>query len=263
MTQEEDVLRQEIDDDGICTLTISRPSRMNTLNGPLVDALWRAFRELAYDPAVRVLILTAEGDRAFCAGADLKERATMSEADVRRRIDDYARCFSVIERCPKPTICAINGYAFGGGLELALTCDLRLMATETQVGLTELKLGIIPGAGGTQRLPRLIGAARAKELIFTGARIDHERAVSLGVVNHAVPRADLMAHARELATQMLGSAPIALAQAKLAIDQGLQMDLASGLALESRCYAVTIPTEDRLEGLAAFKEGRPPKFQGK
>lgn len=249
--------------EGICVVTLNRPDKLNALNGALVDGLREVFTELGYRDDVRVVILTGSGEKAFCAGADLKERATMSANQVRKRIDDYGRSFGEIERLAKPVLCAINGYAFGGGLELALTADIRLMASETKIGLTELKLGIIPGAGGTQRLPRLIGASRAKELIFTAARVDAERALSLGIVNHIAPREHLLERAIALAAQMLDSAPIALAQAKIAIDAGLQADLETGLKIESRAYAVTIPTEDRLEGLNAFKEGRKPIFKAR
>ena len=141
---------------------------------------------------VRVVILTGAGPRGFCVGADLKERKDMTPMQVRKRIDDYGRCFEAIDSLPKPVICAINGFAFGGGLELALACDLRLMSTQAKVGLTELKLGIIPGAGGTQRLPRLIGAARAKQMIFTGERLDAARALEMGVINEACAPEALM-----------------------------------------------------------------------
>ena len=183
-----DVLSKDIRDDGVCTLTLNRPDAMNSLNGDLVNLLWHEFYQLRHDDEVRVIVLTGAGDRAFCAGADLKERREMSEAQVRQRIDDYRGCFGAVERIPKPVICAINGYAFGGGLELALCADIRLVANETKVGLTETRLGIIPGAGGTQRLPRLIGASTAKELIFTGARVTGEEAADLGIANHAVDR---------------------------------------------------------------------------
>jgi methylglutaconyl-CoA hydratase len=259
-TPASDVLLCETDPQGICTLTLNRPGQLNALNGPLVDALHDTFIALAYDPDVRVVILTGAGPKGFCAGADLKERAGMSPMQVRKRIDDYARCFAAIESLPKPVICAINGYAFGGGLELAMTADMRVMSSATKIGLTELKLGIIPGAGGTQRLPRLIGMARAKEMIFTAARIDSQRALDIGLINAHAPPEALLQTARELAERTLACAPIALAQAKVAINAGMQTDLATGLQIESRAYAVTIPTRDRLEGLAAFKEGRPPRF---
>ena len=187
----------------------------------------------------------------------------MTEAQVRKRIDDYRITFDRIASLPKPTICVINGYAFGGGLELALACDIRLVASDTKVGLTELRLGIIPGAGGTQRLTRLIGVSRAKELIFTGAKIMGNRAAELGLANYALPLEELGARAQKMAEDMLFSAPVALRQAKLAIDTGTGIDLASGLDVESLAYAVTLPTEDRVEGLQAFKERRRPNFQGK
>ena len=259
----EEVVKRRVDDDGICTVTLDRPDALNALDGPMVEALGEIFYELRYDDAVRVAILTGAGERAFCAGADLKERKEMTEVEVRQRIDDYREVFGRIAALPKPTICAINGYAFGGGLELAMACDLRVVAENTKVGLTELRLGIIPGAGGTQRLSRLIGVARAKELIFTGARITGERAAQIGVANYAEADDEVMDRARELAGQMLLSAPIALAQAKRAVDTGAEVDLASGLELESTAYAVTLPTEDRQEGLAAFKEKRAPEFKGR
>lgn len=256
-------LRCAVDDKGICQVTLNRPQAMNSLNGALVSELGTTFEDLAYDRQVRVVILSGAGDRAFCAGADLKERRSMSEDDVRRRLGAYRRVFDTVAGCPKPVIAAINGYAFGGGLELALACDLRVMNEATQIGLTELRLGIIPGAGGTQRLTRLVGPARAKELIFTAARLSGPRAYELGVVNDAVPGDQLLARAREWATQMLKSAPIALAQAKRAIDTGGEVDLQSGLDIESLAYAVTLPTADRQEGLEAFKEKRDPEFEGR
>lgn len=259
----EPVLICDVDDQGIATVTLNRPNSLNALDGALVEAMGDTFTELAYDDAVRVVILTGAGEKAFCAGADLEERREMSEADVSRRIDEYRKVFGAVAKCPKPVICAINGYAFGGGLELALACDLRVMNEATKVGLTELRLGIIPGAGGTQRLSRIVGVARAKELIFTAARIGGERAVELGLVNYAEPAEEVMDRARALAEQMLLSAPVALTQAKVAIDTGSELDLESGLDLEAAAYAVTLPTEDRREGLAAFKEKRKPRFKGK
>lgn len=250
-------------DAGICTLTLNRPASMNALNGALLAELAQALQEIAYDNSVRVVILSGGTGPAFCVGADLKERSTMSEIQVRQRIDSYRVIFDALANLPKPTICAINGYAFGGGLEIALACDLRIVAEETQVGLTELRLGIIPGAGGTQRLARLVGTARAKELIFTAARVSGTCAAELGIANYAVPASDLMPRALSLANEMLQSAPIALAQAKIAIDTGMQVDLQSGLTLEAVAYGVTLPTQDRLEGLAAFREKRAPRFEGK
>lgn len=257
------VLQKSVDAHGICTLTIHRPDAMNSMNGELVSALRDTFASLADDAAVRVVILTAQGDKVFCAGADLKERKTMSESDVARRIRDYKVAFDQIANLPKPVICAINGYAFGGGLEIALACDIRIVAAETSVGLTELGLGIIPGAGGTQRLPRLIGVSRAKELMFTARRLKGEEAVEWGIANRCVPRADLLGAATALALEMVKCAPVAVAMAKQAIDKGIEVDLATGLDIEAMCYAGVIPTEDRLEGLAAFAEQRPPVWKGR
>ena len=256
------VLLEEVAD-GICTLTLNRPDAMNALNGPLVDSLWHAFWALNARDDVRVVILTAAGDRAFCVGADLKERSRMSESDVRQRLRSYRGTFRAIETLNKPVICAINGWALGGGLELALACDLRIVAQEAKVGLTELRLGVIPGAGGTQRLPRLVGAARAKELIFGAERLGADDAVRLGVVNRVAPRAELLDRTREWAREIAKAAPIALSQAKIAIASGLETDLETGLELEAQAYAVTIPTEDRLEGLAAFAEKRDPVWRNK
>lgn len=258
-----EVLTKAVSDAGICTLTINRPDAMNSMNGALVAALRETFTVLGTDDSVRVVILTAQGEKVFCAGADLKERKTMTEDQVAQRIESYAATFDAIANLPKPVICAINGYALGGGLELALACDIRIVAAETKLGLTELALGIIPGAGGTQRLPRLIGTSKAKELMFTARRLSGEEAVAWGVANHCVPRRQVLARANELATQMLKAAPIAVAQAKRAIDQGIELTLKEGIALEAACYANVIPTEDRLEGLTAFAEGRDPVWKGR
>ena len=260
---ESDTITRHTDEHGVCTVTLNRPGSLNALNGELVDWIWHTFYELAYDEQVRVVILTGAGEKGFCAGADLKERAQMSELAVRKRIDDYGRSFGAVAQLPKPLICAINGYAFGGGLELALCADIRLMAAHTRVGLTETKLGIIPAAGGTQRLARLVGPSRAKELIFTARRLDAQQAVAAGVVSEAVEAPALLERAHALAHEMLGSAPLALAAAKIAIDEGIQADLHTGLALEARAYAGLLSTQDRLEGLAAFKDRRPAQFKGR
>lgn len=261
-TYECDVLDVEIED-YVCTVTLDRPEAMNSMNGQLVDHLWHTFHSLRHDDDVRVVILTGAGEKAFCAGADLKERRQMSEAETRQRIDDYRGAFGAVDKLPKPTICAINGYAFGGGLEMALACDIRLVAEETKVGLTETKLGIIPGAGGTQRLPRLVGASKAKELIFTGRRLTGRRAAEIGLASEAYPVDELLEEARALAGEMTDSAPIAVEQAKRAIDAGMQCDLETGLEIESRAYMVTLPTEDRQEGLEAFRDKREPNFEGR
>ncbi len=263
MNVSQNTLTKSVDEHGVCTLIINRPEAMNSMNGELVHALADTFAALADQPEIRVIVLTAQGEKVFCAGADLKERKQMSDAEVSQRIRDYKTTFERIANVPKPVICAINGYAFGGGLEIALACDFRIVAQETSLGLTELGLGIIPGAGGTQRLPRLIGVSKAKELMFTARRLSGPEALEWGVVNRCVPRADLLAEAYAFAMEMVKSAPIALAQAKRAIDQGMQVDLAAGIQIEAECYAQVIPTEDRLEGLAAFAERRTPIWKGR
>lgn len=258
-----DVLLQEVDEHGVCLLTINRPDAMNAMDGELVGQLWHRFYQLDGQADVRVVILTASGDRAFCVGADLKERRTMSEADVEQRLRDYRGAFRVIETLGKPVICAINGFALGGGLEIALACDLRVMADEAVVGLTEARLGVIPGAGGTQRLPRVVGLAKAKELIFTGARLSATEALEIGLVNRIAPRAELLESARALALEICKAAPVSLRQAKVAMSRGMEVDLETGLEIEAQCYAATITTEDRLEGLTAFAEKRPPVWKGR
>jgi enoyl-CoA hydratase/carnithine racemase len=216
-----------------------------------------------FDPEVRVLIITGAGPKAFCAGADLKERATMSEAQVREFIFTIRNLFTFIEYLNKPVIAAVNGVALGGGTELALACDIRLAAANASLGLTETRLAIIPGAGGTQRLPRLIGRGKAKELIFTGRRVDAPEAHQIGLVNQVCDPGELLKECQAMAAQICEAGPIAIQQAKYAINYGLEADLHTGLAIESNAYWVTIPTEDRLEGLKAFGEKRKPRYKGK
>ncbi|MFM1650484.1 enoyl-CoA hydratase [Brevibacillus sp. B_LB10_24] len=243
-------------------LTIERPEVHNCLNLETVQMLRQQVSQLSADRDVRVVIVTGAGDKAFCAGADLKERRTMSESQVRVFIRAIRDAFSELERLPQPVIAAINGAAFGGGTELALACDLRVMSETAQMGLTETSLGIIPGAGGTQRLPRLVGKGKAKELIFTARRITAREALAIGLVNRVVPAGQVLSAALTLAKEIAMNAPIALEQAKYAIDYGMETDLATGLAIESSAYQVTIPTKDRLEGLAAFQEKRKPVYRG-
>jgi enoyl-CoA hydratase/carnithine racemase len=243
-------------------LTIERQDVHNCLNLETVQMLRQQVSQLSADRDVRVVIVTGAGDKAFCAGADLKERRTMSESQVRVFIRAIRDAFSELERLPQPVIAAINGAAFGGGTELALACDLRVMSETAQMGLTETSLGIIPGAGGTQRLPRLVGKGKAKELIFTARRITAREALAIGLVNRVVPAGQVLSAALALAKEIAMNAPIALEQAKYAIDYGMETDLATGLAIESSAYQVTIPTKDRLEGLAAFQEKRKPVYRG-
>lgn len=249
-------------DGGTGVLTLKRPEVFNCLNLDTLLALRQLISEIAADRDIRVLIVTGSGEKAFCTGADLKERRTMNETQVQQYIRTIRDTFSELERMPKPVIAAINGLALGGGTELALACDLRVMSEQAQMGLTETALGIIPGAGGTQRLPRLVGKGIAKELIFSARRVLPQEALEIGLVNRVVPADQLMASAHALAELIAANAPLALAQAKFAIDCGLEVDLASGLMLESNAYQVLIPTKDRHEGLLAFKEKRKPVYRG-
>ncbi len=248
---------------GITTLTLNRPEVMNSVNVEMLRELRAALEEVQFDPEVRCVIVTGAGAKAFCAGADLKERAGMSEVEVRRYIENIRNTFSLVENLPVPVIAAVNGIALGGGTELALASDLRIASESATLGLTETSLGIIPGGGGTQRLPRIVGKAKAKELILTARRIDAQEALAMGLANKVAPAAFLMNEARAMAAAITKNGPVAVRVAKRAIDRGMEMDLASALVFESTCYEITIPTEDRREGLLAFREKRKPIYKGK
>lgn len=248
--------------DGVVTLTLNRPQVMNSFNFDLLRALKAEIDGLRFQPEIRVVIITGAGEKAFCAGADLKERATLTPLQVKEFIFTIRDLFSSIENLNKPVIAAVNGVALGGGTELALACDIRLAATTASMGLTETRLAIIPGAGGTQRLPRLVGRGKAKELIFTGRRVPAEEALAIGLANQVTAPDQLLGACRAMAAEMCQTGPIAIEQAKYAINHGLETDLHTGLAIESNAYWVTIPTKDRLEGLAAFREKRKPVYRG-
>lgn len=249
--------------DGILILTLNRPAVMNAFNFALLRALGEQIETVRFRPEVRVLIITGAGQKAFCSGADLKERVSLSDIQVREYITTIRNLFTSIEQLNKPVIAAVNGVALGGGTELALASDLRIASLSATMGLTETRLAIIPGGGGTQRLPRLIGRGKAKELIFTGRRVDAQEALQIGLVNKICEPADLLAECIKMATMICETGPIAIEQAKYAINYGLETDIHTGLAIESNAYWITIPTEDRLEGLAAFREKRKPVYKGK
>ena len=255
------LLREE--QDGISVLTLNRPEVMNAFNFELLRALDDAIKALRFNPDIRVIIITGAGEKAFSAGADLKERRTLSDIQVKEFIYTIRNLFTSIEQLNKPVIAAVNGIALGGGTELALACDIRIVSTNATMGQTETRLAIIPGAGGTQRLPRLVGKGKAKELIFTGRRIGAEEALDIGLANKICEPSHLMEECMQMAAMICEAGPIAVEQAKYAINYGLETDLHTGLAIESNAYWVTIPTEDRLEALAAFREKRKPVFKGK
>jgi methylglutaconyl-CoA hydratase len=247
----------------VAWLTLDRPEAANALSRALVTSVREAVATLRGEPLPPVLVLTGAGDKVFCAGADLKERRAMTLDETRAFLDELNQMMDEIAAYPQPVIAAIGGAAFGGGLELALACDIRLAAVGVQLGLPEVRLGIIPGAGGTQRLARLVGLATAKALVLTGHRIDAARAADLGLVAAAVPPNELRAEAARWAADLAAAGPLAVAQAKRALDDGYGRPLSEALALERACYEVVLASDDRDEGLRAFAEKRPPRFTGR
>ena len=243
-------------------ITLCRPEAANALSRGLVDELSGAVGDVSEDPSIRAVVITGAG-RTFCAGADLKERKSMTAEQTLHFLDELGGLLSTLSSLPCPVIAALNGAAFGGGLELALACDLRVAAEDVPLGLVETRLGIIPGAGGTQRLTRIVGIGTAKELIFTGRRLDARTARDIGLVSDVVPASELEGRVARLVDEIAACGPLAVAQAKAAIDGGIALTLAGGLALERRCYEVVLGSADRDEGLRAFSEKRAPSFQGK
>ncbi|KAI5614257.1 methylglutaconyl-CoA hydratase, mitochondrial [Silurus asotus] len=254
------------DDSGIVVFGLNRPKAKNSISKNLLKEMSEALESVKKNNKVRSVILCSTVPGVFCAGADLKERAKMHQSEVGPFVSKARTLITELGNLPVPTIAAIDGAALGGGLEMALACDIRIAATSAKMGLVETKLAIIPGAGGTQRLPRTIGISLAKELIFAARVVDGTEAKTLGLVNHAVEQNNsgdaAYLRALELAREFNPQGPIAVRMAKLAINQGIEVDLPTGLAIEEACYAQVIPTKDRLEGLAAFKEKRPPRYKG-
>ena len=244
----------------VVTLTLNRPEAGNSFSASLLSALGDAVAAVPTD--ARAVIITGAGERIFCAGADLKERAGMSVEQVRAALGTIRETITAVAHMSVPVVAAINGHALGGGCELALACDIRIMSTGATIGLTETTLGIIPGGGGTQRLPRLVGEARAKELIFTGRRVDAAEARAIGLVHEVADGALALARAQQIAATIARNAPIAVRAAKEAIARGLELPLDEALLLEHELYGRTLDTSDRLEGLAAFREKRDPVYRG-
>ncbi|TFB19533.1 enoyl-CoA hydratase [Filobacillus milosensis] len=250
-------------ENGIGYLTLNREEALNSMNYEMLCDLQERIKAIHVDSDVRVLIVTGAGEKAFSAGADLKERKTLNESEVRRNVKAIQDMTNSLAELPMPTIAAVNGYCFGGGFELMLACDFKIAVSNTQLGLTETSWAIIPGAGGTQRLPRIVGEMKAKELIFTSKKITASEALDLGILLKVVEKEKLMETCEALAGDMLKSGPVAIKQAKYAINRGMSTDLQTGLAIEAKAYELTIPTEDRLEALQAFSEKRAPNFTGK
>lgn len=243
--------------------TIQGEARRNSIRRALVEELQSLLDRVSSDTSTGAVILTGAGDKAFCAGADLKERQGMSEDQVRALLVNLRDLLGSFERSDCIFIAAINGLALGGGAEIALCCDFRVAADSAEIGLTEVRLGIIPGGGGTQRLTRLVGPGRAKDLILTGRRANAQEALEIGLVHRVVPLTELRKSAVELAQSVLQNAPIAVAAAKHAIDQGIGLELIDALKLEHQQYERVLKSEDRLEGLRAFAAKRPPEFKGR
>jgi enoyl-CoA hydratase len=249
--------------EGVALLTVNRPQKMNAMNFETMAELERAFSALASDEGVAAVVLTGAGEKAFVAGADIQELARQTATTGHETALRGQSVFRRIETLGKPVIAAINGFALGGGLELALSCHLRVAAENAKLGLPEVTLGAIPGYGGTQRLARLVGRGRASEMILTGDPIDAAEALRIGLVNKVVPRESLLETADALARRMTRNAPLALRHALLAIDQGLEVDLEKGLLLEATLFGILCGTEDLKEGMSAFLEKRKASFRGK
>ncbi|CAG0923962.1 unnamed protein product [Notodromas monacha] len=254
------------DERGVGVLELNRAKARNALSRAMIENLESALESLAEDTNTRVLVLKSGVPGVFCAGADLKERLTMPESQVAPFVSRLRALMSRLASLPMPTIAAVDGLAVGGGLEMALACDLRVLSSDATLGLVETKLGIIPGAGGTQRLPRIVGAAKAKELVLTGRLVTPSEALNIGLVNEVVEQIEsrnaAFLRAKGLADVMASNGPIALRMAKKAIDEGSELTMSEAMRVEEACYAGVVPTKDRIEGLAAFQEKRKPVFKG-
>jgi enoyl-CoA hydratase/carnithine racemase len=249
--------------DHFAVVTLNRPDALNALNTQMAKDIIDVMGQLSDDIDVWAVILTGLGERAFCVGADLKERKGMSKDEMIRQRALFVKAFEAVARFPKPIVAAVNGFAMGGGFEFALCCDMIVAAKEAFLGLPEVGLGIIPGGGGTQNLPRIIGKNKAKELIYTGRKISGETAFAWGIANKVAPQGELMEVVEELIREITKNAPLALQQAKRCVELGVEMDLLSGLTLEAEAYNRCLYSEDRDEGLLAFNEKRRANYQGR
>jgi len=252
-----------VDDDGIATLTFNRPAKLNALNAGTLAEFDQLLAEVRNNPAIRALLLTGAGDRAFVAGADISEFAAFTPISAQRQSEKGQALFRQLETLGKPVLAALNGFTLGGGLEMAMACTVRVAAEHAQLGQPEVKLGIIAGYGGSQRLPRLVGKGIALEMLLTGEPISAQRAYAIGLVNYVVPAPELLSFSKQLLRKMLANAPLALALTIQAVDVGLNGSLADGLQFEAAAFGLSAATEDMKEGAAAFLTKRPARFQGK
>ena len=249
--------------EGIATITLNRPEALNAFSREVVEEILQALHDVRNDENVRVVVLTGAGEKAFSAGADIKSMIGMTVLKARELSLMGEKLCLALENLEKPVIAAMNGYALGGGLEVAMSCDLRIASENARMGQTEINIGLIPGWGGTQRLTRLIGRAKAKELVFTGRMIDAKTAEQLGIINMAVPQDKFKDTVRQFALELASKAPIALRVAKALINKGADISLDSALALEREGFGVVASTDDLKEGVSAFTEKRKPTFKGK
>ena len=248
--------------DGIATVTVNRPDKLNALNLTVIAELTAAFEQLRDDPAVRAVLFTGAGEKAFIAGADIAGLSKLDPQAARENATRGQRLTLVMEGLGKPVLAAINGFALGGGCELALACTLRVAAEGVRIGQPEVKLGVICGYGGTQRLPRLVGRGRALELLLTGEPIDAAEALRIGLVNRVVPREKLIEETRAIARKILAVGPLAVRRTLEAVGRGMDGALADGMVLEADLFGACFGTRDMKEGTSAFLEKRPPKFTG-
>jgi enoyl-CoA hydratase len=248
--------------DGVTTVTLNRPAQLNALNRRMIQELDQALDEMAADRTARILVLTGAGARAFAAGGDIHEFERMDHLAALEYGRNVQRVFRKLETMPKPTVAAVNGFALGGGCEMMMACDIAYAADTARIGQPEITLGIIPGAGGTQRLPRVVGKPKALELLMTGDTLTAVEALQIGLVCKVVPAAELMAEVETLCQKLLAKGAVALQMVKEAALAGLEVDLGSGLEFEAKSFAACFATEDRIEGIKAFLEKRRPAFKG-
>ena len=253
----------EKDDAGLGIITIDRPQQLNALNSEVFKDLSEIIKHINEDSGIKVAIIIGKGDKAFAAGTDVKEMESMSPLEASNLAFFAGEAINCIENSDKPFIAAINGFALGGGCELSMACDLRVASDRAKFGQPEINLGIIPGSGGTQRLPRLIGIAKAKELLLTGEMIGADEAYKIGLVSKVVPHDDLLEETKEIARKIAAKSPIALKMVKTSVNQGIHMDLPTALIFERGLFSWCFSTEDQKEGFKAFFEKRQPNFKGR
>jgi enoyl-CoA hydratase len=256
-------IRFEADADGIALITVNRPEKLNALNRDTMEELADAFARVESDPAIRALIVTGAGEKAFVAGADIKELAALTPVEAQALSGRGQAIFRKLEQIPKPSVAAVNGFALGGGLELAMSCTIRVAGPDARFGQPEVKLGIVPGYGGTQRLPRLVGRGRALEMLISGETIDAGEAFRMGLVNYITPQEELLPFSRAWLHKVLANGPRAVALAMEAVDVGLDCGIDQGLRFEAAAFGLTAATDDRREGTRAFLEKRKAAFAGK